>query len=148
RGPISKIVLQHIKVLASGPKIDSPQNQREPTKVNAVTLMVTPEQAEKLVLAANEGKLQLVMRNYRDDENADTKGASKSTLLTGDNVLPEPAAPSEAKGEEKKPTHWVKHTPVISKPKVEKPAAPAAQVQSRNSIELIEGSKRRDVQIQ
>src|SRR5688572_32512733 len=31
QGPISKIVLQNIKVLASGPKIDSPDNQREPT---------------------------------------------------------------------------------------------------------------------
>jgi len=147
-GPISKIVLQHIKVLASGAKIDSPQDQREPAKVNAVTLMVTPEQSEKLVLAANEGKLQLVMRNYSDDENSDTKGVNKNTLLRGDNVNPEPAAPSEAKSEEKKPVHWVKHTPVISKPKPEKPATQAPAVQSRNSIELIEGAKRRDVQIQ
>src|SRR6185369_15728030 len=57
QGPISKIVLQHIKVLASGPKIDSPDNQREPNNTKAVTLQVTPEQAEKLSLAANEGKL-------------------------------------------------------------------------------------------
>src|SRR5215208_794069 len=47
KGPISKIVLQNIKVLASGAKIDSPSDQREPTTVNAVTLLVTPEQAEK-----------------------------------------------------------------------------------------------------
>ena len=63
-GPISKIVLQNIKVLASGPKIDSPENQREPRSVSAVTLQVKPEQAEKLVLAANEGKLQVVMSKY------------------------------------------------------------------------------------
>ena len=48
QGPISKIVFQQIKVLASGPKIDSPENQREPTNAKAVTLQVTPEQAEKL----------------------------------------------------------------------------------------------------
>ena len=64
--PISKIVLQNIKVLASGPRIDSPENQRQPSQVNAVTLQVTPEQAEKLVLAANEGRLQFVLRNYAD----------------------------------------------------------------------------------
>ena len=146
-GPISKIVLQHIKVLASGPKIDSPENQREPTSVKAVTLMVTPEQAEKLVLAANEGKLQLVMRNYSDEENADTTGADKNKLLRGDNVNPEPPPPSEIQTEKPK-TQWVKHTPVV-KPKAEKPAAPAASAQqNKNSIELIEGSKRRDVQIQ
>src|SRR5688572_15305766 len=44
-GPISKIVLQNIKVLASGAKIDSPQDQRQPSAVTAVTLQVTPEQA-------------------------------------------------------------------------------------------------------
>src|SRR6266511_2690058 len=62
-GPISKIVLQNIKVLASGAKIDSPENQRQPSEVKAVTLQVTPEQAEKLALATNEGRLQLVIRN-------------------------------------------------------------------------------------
>jgi len=146
QGPISKIVLQHIKVLASGPKIDSPENQREPTKVGAVTLMVTPEQAEKLVLAANEGKLQLVMRNYSDDEDTTTSGADKNKLLHGDNVSPEPPPPSENQPEKPKTT-WVKHTPV--KPKMEKLVAPAATAQqTKNSIELIEGAKRRDVQIQ
>src|SRR5689334_9755761 len=144
QGPISKIVLQHIKVLASGPKIDSPENQREPTKVGAVTLMVTPEQAEKLVLAVNEGKLQLVMRNYSDDEDTTTSGADKNKLLHGDNVSPEPPSPSEGQAKKPKAT-WVKHTPV-PRPKVEKPTTPA--VESKHSIELIEGSKRRDVQIQ
>ena len=52
--PVSKIVLQNIKVLATGPKIDSPENEREPNSVKAVTLQVTPEEAEKLALAANQ----------------------------------------------------------------------------------------------
>ncbi len=145
QGPISKIVLQHIKVLASGAKIDSPENQREPTSVKAVTLQVTPEEAEKLVLAANEGKLQLVMRNYSDQEDAATKGANKNTLLNGDNVKPDPAPPSEAKTEQPKPAKPIKRAPVAVKQREEKPAVqPAA---SRNSIELIEGAKRRDVQM-
>ena len=48
KDPISKIVLQNIKVLASGQNIDKPENEREATSVKAVTLQVTPEQAEKL----------------------------------------------------------------------------------------------------
>src|SRR5438093_365582 len=87
---ISKIVLQSIKVLASGPRLDSPENEREPTSVKAVTLQVTPEQAEKLVLAANEGKLQLVMRNYSDQEDAQTRGASKASLLKGESYVGPP----------------------------------------------------------
>jgi len=143
QGPISKIVLQSIKVLASGPKIDSPENQREPTTVKAVTLQVTPEQAEKLVLAANEGKLQLVMRNYGDQEDTQTKGANKSTLLSGDSYVPQPALPSE-KAEQSKPVVKRVATPkrVAAPPRQEKPAV---QPVSRNSVELIEGAKRREI---
>ncbi len=141
-GPISKIVLQNIKVLASGAKIDSPENQRQPSDVKAVTLQVTPDQAEMLVLAANEGKLQLVMRNYSDQEDTQTTGANNSTLLSGESYVPQPAPPSE-KAEQAKPV--VKHVVPVKRILVaEKPAAPPPP---RNSIELIEGPKRRDVEI-
>jgi pilus assembly protein CpaB len=140
-GPISKIVLQNIKVLASGTKIDSPENQRQPSEVKAVTLQVTPEQAEKLVLAANEGRLQLVMRNYSDQEDTQTKGANKATLLSGESYVPQPAPPSE-KSESKPIVKYI--APVKRTIVVEKPAAPPPP---RKSIELIEGPKRRDVEI-
>ncbi len=139
---ISKIVLQNIKVLASGPKIDSPSDQREPSAVKAVTLQVTPEQAEKLVLAANEGKLQLVMRKYGDQEDTQTRGANKTSLLSGNTFVPQPSPPSE-KVEPAKVA--VKRSrPVVAMPREEKPAA---QPVARNSVELIEGAKRRDVEI-
>jgi pilus assembly protein CpaB len=143
-GPISKIVLQNIKVLASGARLDSPENQRQPSEVKGVTLQVTPEQAEKLVLAANEGKLQLVMRNYSDQEDTQTKGANKGSLLSGETYVPQPPPPSE-KSEVSKPVA-ANHAPRYTRPepKPEKPAAPPAQ---RNSVELIEGNKRREVEI-
>src|SRR6185503_2682390 len=147
RGPISKIVLQSIKVLASGPKIDTPENQRTPSEVRSVTLQVTPEQAEKLVLAANEGKLQLVMRNYSDQDDAQTNGANKGTLLNGDSAAPQPAPPSE-KALEKKPTAprtTIKRTSHVAPLEAKTTVAP--QPAPRKSVELIEGSKRRDVDI-
>lgn len=147
QGPISKIVLQHIKVLASGPKIDSPENQREPTNAKAVTLQVTPEQAEKLVLAANEGKLQLVMRNYSDQEDSQTKGANKHSLLTGDSGADDPA-PKIEKPEQPKPVKSSKPAApkrvAVTAPREDKPVA---QPVSRNSVELIEGTKRREVEM-
>jgi pilus assembly protein CpaB len=150
QGPISKIVLQNIKVLASGGSIDSPENQRQPSSVNAVTLMVTPEQAEKLVLAANESKLQLVMRNYTDQEDSRTSGANKATLLNGESVRSEPAPPSEKVAEAKaaapvKPR--VKRTGYVTQHEERAKTVAAAQPVSRKSIELIEGAKRRDVDI-
>jgi pilus assembly protein CpaB len=146
RDPISKIVLQSIKVLASGPKIDSPENQREPTtNVKAVTLQVTPEQAEKLVLAANEGKLQLVMRNYSDQNDSNTRGVNKSALLSGDSLVPQPPAPSEQQQAKPatRPTTPVKHASVAK----QVPEQPVAKPVSRNSVELIEGAKRREVEL-
>ena len=79
--PISKIVLQNIKVLANGQNIDQPENQRDANSVKAVTLLVLPEQAEKLALAASEGKLQLVMRNSIDQGDEQTTGINKRGLL-------------------------------------------------------------------
>jgi pilus assembly protein CpaB len=147
QGPISKIVLQNIKVLASGANLDSPQDKRQPADVKAVTLLVTPEQAEKLVLAANESKLQLVMRNYSDQQDSLTRGANKATLLNGESVNPEPAPPSEQSIKNKPappPQPRIKRASHVAPPPVEKPAP---QPVARKSVELIEGSKRRDVDV-
>ncbi len=99
--PISKIVLQNIKVLANGQNIDKPENQREANSVKAVTLLVTPEQAEKLALASSEGKLQLVMRNSIDQGDEQTKGVNKRGLLGGDRAVPAPE-PGSLKSEQPK----------------------------------------------
>ena len=113
--------------------------------MKAVTLQVTPEQAEKLVLAANEGKLQLVMRNYSDQEDTQTKGANKATLLSGETFVPQPPPPSEKADTSKL---VAKRIPPVRRASIaltrEKPVATPVP---RNSIELIEGPKRRDVEI-
>ncbi|MGB8507404.1 MAG: Flp pilus assembly protein CpaB, partial [Pyrinomonadaceae bacterium] len=99
QGPVSKIVLQNIKVLASGQKIDQPKDDREAESVKAVTLQVLPEQAEKLALAATEGKLQLVMRNSVDQGDEQTQGVDKRILLGGERALPVPE-PGSIKSEQ------------------------------------------------
>ena len=98
---ISKIVLQNIKVLANGQNIDKPKNDREVERVKAVTLQVTPEQAEKLALAGSEGKLQLVMRNSVDQADEQTAGANKQSLLSGERatIAPEPGMNAAPKRE-------------------------------------------------
>jgi pilus assembly protein CpaB len=144
--PVSKIVLQNIKVLATGAKLDSPQNQREPTAVKAVTLLVTPPQAEKLALASNEGKLQLVMRNFGDQEDSDTKGANKNLLLSGYSSAPPPKPEKTQKTEPSAPAP--KKTSVRpARVAEQKEPAPVVPPVRRSSIELIEGAKRRDVDI-
>ncbi|CAJ0685442.1 Flp pilus assembly protein CpaB [Ralstonia mannitolilytica] len=76
---ISKIVLEKILVLAVAQEVS--RDDTKPKVVNAVTLEVTPEQAEKLDLARSVGTLSLVLRNQADPRPVDTAGATKSTLL-------------------------------------------------------------------
>lgn len=76
---ISKIVLERILVLAVAQDVG--RDETKPRVVNAVTLEVTPEQAEKLDLARSVGSLSLVLRNQMDPRAASTEGAMKSSLL-------------------------------------------------------------------
>lgn len=142
--PVSKIVLQNIKVLANGQNIDKPDDQREANSVKAVTLQVTPEQAEKLALASTEGKLQLVMRNSIDQGDEKTTGVNKRGLLTGDKAMPAPE-PGSLKSEQPTPVAKPAPRPARSQSQIKPAAAPAAAPAPRTSVEMIEGAKRRSV---
>ena len=85
---ISKIVLERILVLAVAQ--EASRDDTKPKVVNAVTLEVTPEQAEKLDLARSVGSLSLVLRNQIDPNSAQSVGATKLTLLR-DKPEPPPA---------------------------------------------------------
>jgi pilus assembly protein CpaB len=88
---ISKIVLERILVLAVAQEVN--RDETKPKVVNAVTLEVTPEQAEKLDLARSVGTLSLALRNQVDPQSALTEGATKLTLLPESKppVQPKPA---------------------------------------------------------
>lgn len=140
---VSKIVLQNIKVLASGQNIDKPKNEKEAERVKSVTLQVTPEQAEKLALASTEGQLQLVMRNSVDQGDEVTPGANKNTLLSGERAKPVPEPGLKANAPKT----------VVRRPKP-RPATvanaslrvtPSVPAPPRPSIEVIEGAKKRNV---
>ena len=141
--PISKIVLQNIKVLANGQNIDKPQDQREANSVKAVTLLVTPEQAEKLALAASEGKLQLVMRNSIDQGDEKTPGINKRGLLGGDRAVPAPE-PGSLKSERPEPKPAPRRARVQGIASSASLTSPVPQA-PRASVEMIEGGKKRSV---
>lgn len=77
---VTRIVLQNIEVLARGQSIQRDE-QGTPLIVTAVTLAVTPEQAEQLTLATS-GRIQLALRNMVDVREVRTAGARMSGLLT------------------------------------------------------------------
>ena len=143
--PISKIVLQNIKVLANGQNIDKPKDEREANSVKAVTLQVTPEQAEKLALASSEGKLQLMMRSQVDQGDEQTPGVNKRGLLSGDKAMPAPEPGSLKSEQPKSEAKPVRRSSSVSTPKPVA-AAPAPQPTPRTQVEMIEGAKKRNVE--
>lgn len=92
---ISKIVLEHILVLAVAQQVS--RDDTAPKVVNAVTLEVTPDQAERLDLARSVGTLSLVLRNQVDQKTLNTDGATKLTLLGKEPAPEAPPAPARVK---------------------------------------------------
>ena len=80
QGTFSKVILQDVKVLAIDQKLE--ESKEGPAKqVNVVTLEVDTVQAEHLIYAAHEGRLQLALRTPGDDAVIKTKRVSASDLL-------------------------------------------------------------------
>jgi pilus assembly protein CpaB len=146
--PVSKIVLQNIKVLASGSELDQRQNGREPENVKSVTLLVTPDQAESLTLSSTEGRLRLALRSTTDQQNASTLGVDKNSLLAGKPARPVPDVSALAA---------TQPTPQAVVKKIIRPAVTAqkttitnaepasAPVAPRATVEIFEGTKRSSV---
>ena len=125
---ISKIVLNHILVLAAAEEIS--RDESKPKVVNAVTLEVTPEQAERIDLARSVGTLSLVLRNPIDVGQSGSLGVDKRMLLgngpwdRGKAIVPMPDSPEV--------------TPVPPVPVAKaKPTRPATE-----RIEVIRGTTR------
>ena len=127
---ISKIVLESILVLAVAQEAN--RDETKPRVVNAVTLELTPEQAEKLDLARSVGTLSLVLRNQIDKDGVETRGIMKPQLLAGDKLQPEP---------EKKTPKPVRKIVVKNAP------APLANVAAtKDTVEVIKGLHRSKVE--
>ena len=102
---------------------EASRDESKPKVVNAVTLEVTPEEAEKLDLARSVGTLSLVLRNQVEAQAVKTEGATKSSLLS-DKVKPSPA---EVKADAPRP-----------EPRRVSSNKP---VQSRNCVQVLRGAQ-------
>jgi pilus assembly protein CpaB len=77
----SKVILTNVQVLAAGTKIERDTDKNKPMPVTVVTLLVNPDEAERLTLASSEGKIQLALRNPLDKTTAATQGIRPAMLL-------------------------------------------------------------------
>lgn len=76
---VSRTVIQNAEVLSTGTKIE-PDPNGKPEDVKVVTLMVTPEQSEKLMLAQTQGHIQIVLRNGGDSATPEVASVDTNQL--------------------------------------------------------------------
>lgn len=91
---ITKTLLQNVEVLAAGQKTQPKDGS--PITVQAVTLLVNPDGAEKVALAQHEGEIHLVLRNPDDQETVELTSFSTREMLGGGSAPAAAAAPSRA----------------------------------------------------
>jgi pilus assembly protein CpaB len=101
--PLSKVILQNIQALAANQQITE-NDAGEPIVSTVVTVLVTPEEAEKLSLAANQGRIQMALRNTLDRDTIETTGERSSRLFVTATAAPRPTggrtvAPTRAPSE-------------------------------------------------
>ncbi len=119
-------VLQNVAVIAAGQRLErNAAGDAQNTPV--ITLLVSPDDAERLTLASSEGRIQLSLRNPLDTQQDEVAAANARGLYKGGT----PAAPPPA----------VHPHPV----KYQKSQQPAASPPSVLSIEVYQGDKKKDV---
>jgi pilus assembly protein CpaB len=77
----SKLILSNVQVLTAGTRMEQDQEKGKPMQVTVVTLLVNPEQSERLALASTEGKIQLALRNPMDQTSPETPGVKTAALV-------------------------------------------------------------------
>jgi pilus assembly protein CpaB len=139
---LTKTILENILVLAAGPETETKGKEEKPSNVDVITIEVTPEEAEKVALAASEGRLQLALRNFSDTEDVITKGTTIPTLLASYSQGPVKEVKANARKVAVKRVIETE-TPVPA-PAVEKPPAkPSVFI-----VELIKGTKASEVKFE
>ncbi len=124
---ISKTVLEHVLVLAVAQ--EAGRDDTKPKVVNAVTLELTLEDAEKLDLARNIGTLSLVLRNQADKKSGMTAGITKRQLF---GEQEEPAVKVNAVADAKPTARVIQRVRLI----------PVAATAPRNCVEVVYNNTR------
>jgi pilus assembly protein CpaB len=80
--PLTQTILSNVEVLTAGQKTE-PDPSGKPETVNVVTLLLKPEDGERLILASAQGQIQFVLRNGADQNSPNTKAVDMNDLMAG-----------------------------------------------------------------
>jgi pilus assembly protein CpaB len=93
---ITRTILENVRVLASGQKIE-PDREGKPQTVAVITLLVSPDDANKLTMASTQGKIQLALRNTIDTKKNDPKAVMDASLFSPEGAVTKPVRASGKK---------------------------------------------------
>ena len=127
---VSRVILQNVQALAAGQTFQK-DVEGKPETVTVITLLVTPEQAERLALAAADGRIQLALRNTLDATEARTPGMQAANLVGSGTRTASPSVRSVE----------VRSTATASRSAASTAAAPR-QTGSTTVVETIRGGER------
>jgi pilus assembly protein CpaB len=130
---IARVVVSNVQVLTAGTRFDQEKARQDgrPIPTSVVTLLVTPEDAERIALASVEGRITLTLRNPLDTLPTQTNGIRMAGLMGGAD------APAAAPAPAPRP---VRRTVVEAPP----PPPPAPKPYT---VEAIRGAKRSQEQV-
>jgi pilus assembly protein CpaB len=89
--PVTQTVLQDVEVLTAGQTFE-PDPQGKPQQVSVVTLLVGPEDSQRLQMASAQGTIQFVLRSGADQNNLDLRPTRLDQLALADKAPVIPAA--------------------------------------------------------
>lgn len=118
---MSRAVLSNVMVLTAGTRLEQDKKDNQPIQTSVVTLLLTPEDAERLALATQSGAVMLSLRNPIDVDPTKTSGARLASLMGSPDPVPV-------------------RTLVGGRPRVVTPPPPPAP--KPYTIEVIRGAKR------
>ena len=118
-------VLQNVAVLAAGHTLERTATG-EPQNTAVITLLVSPDDAQRLTLASSEGHIQLVLRNPLDTKQAEVPSSGSRGLYRG------VATPAPVQ-------------PVVHRPATKRIVVPTTPSPTGVSVEVYQGDKKMDV---
>lgn len=120
-------VLENVAVLATGQRLER-NSAGDPENAAVITLLVSPDDAQKLTLASTQGRIQLALRNPLDTKSQDLGSVNAGALYRGVQAPPRPVTASAPR----------------PKPRTVSVTPPAPSVYT---IEVIKGDKREETKI-
>jgi pilus assembly protein CpaB len=148
----SKIILENLEVIAAGQNVQK-DVEGKPQTVQNVTLLLTPDQVERVALATGDGRIQLALRHPMDKEAAEPALVVRSDLYEGPTMeklnkdgstKASPEKPEVKNKLASKGALRVTKPTASAKAKTKAPVmtAPLPPPPQRIVVELIQGSKR------